>query len=251
MKSQYFKTRKAFDFNAHPYALGNILGIRPGYEDNHFLLKIYGLDASTYEDYYRYHLDGYLSKNTDNREKDFFAHIWHIVSDRIAYFQGRDPFSSKHALYLSNIEKLKSFQSFLSPKDKWNIRPNELLLTEKDNLIAELRKKIGALEEKLSKLEDFEVSVKAMVQDDHLPTFIDLIHQLKDLTLPNGRKLLKSDYESPYYKLVAMYFTYEGKDIPISTARNYFVKKDPKDAKKGVKIEEHEKLFLIVPKKKS
>lgn len=107
------------------------------------------------------------------------------------------------------------------------------------------------MEEKLAKLEDFEVSVKAMVQDDHLPTFIDLIHQLKDLTLPNGRKLLKSDYESPYYKLVAMYFTYEGKDIPISTARNYFVKKDSKDAKKGVKIEEHEKLFVIVPKKKS
>lgn len=191
MKSQYFKTRKAFDFNAHPYALGNILGIRPGYEDNHFLLKIYGLEEPMYEYYYRYHLDDYLSKSADNKEKYFFAHIWHIISDRISYFQGRDPFSSKHALYLSNIEKLKSFQSFLSPKDKWNIRPNEVLLMEKDNLIAELREKIEALEEKLSKLEDFEVSVKAMVQDDHLPTFIDLIHQLKDLTLPQWPKTVE------------------------------------------------------------
>lgn len=129
-------------------------------------------------------------KDERNNEHDFFAHVWRIVEKRIEYFEGRgDPFSSKHALYVSNAEKLRAFQDFLTPRDKWNIRPNELLLMEKDNLIAELRQKIGTLEEKLAKLEDFEVSVKAMVQDDHLPTFIDLIYQLKDLPLPNGRKL--------------------------------------------------------------
>lgn len=250
MSSKYFKYRTAFQRKVHPYDLGVLTGLKRGSDDNHFLLKVYKLDASAFEYYYLYHLEYYLGKDERNNEKEFFAHVWRIVEKRIEYFEGRDPFSSKHALYVSNTEKLRAFQEFLTPRDKWNIRPNELLLTEKDNLIAELLEKIGTLEEKLSKLEDFEVSVKAMVQDDHLPTFIDLIHQLKDLTLPNGRKLLKSDYESPYYKLVAMYFTYEGKDIPISTARNYFVKKDPKDAKKGVKIEEHEKLFKIVPKDK-
>lgn len=121
MASPYFKSRKAFDFKADRYALGNILGIRSGYEDNHFLLKVYSLEESWYEDYYSYHLKHYQSKSTGNKERDFFAHIWHIISDRITYFQSRDPFSPKHPLYLSNIEKLKSFQSFLSPKDKWNV----------------------------------------------------------------------------------------------------------------------------------
>ncbi len=37
-----------------------------------------------------------------------------------------------------------------------------------------------------------------MIQDDHLPTLTDLIHHIKELTLPgSGRKLLKSDYDSP------------------------------------------------------
>lgn len=142
MASQYFKTRKSFDFKAHAYALGNIMGVRPGYEDNHFLLKLYSLDEALYEDYYGYHLDYYLSTSAGNKEKDFFTHIWYIVSDRIAYFQGRDPFSLKHALYLSNIDKLKTFQSFLSPKDQWNIRPNDVLLKEKDELIAKICLKI-------------------------------------------------------------------------------------------------------------
>lgn len=249
MSSKYFKYRKPFQFKSHPYDLGIITGLKRGHDDNHFLLKLYSHEATAYHDYYRYHLDYYLSRNAENSEKDFFAHVWNLVAKRITFFESRDPFSPKHALHVSNIEKLKSFQGFLSPKDQWNIRPNNMLLKEKEKLIADLREKIETLENRLSKLEEFEVSVKAMVQDDHLPTFIDLIHQLKDLQLSNGRKLLRADYDSPYYKLVAKYFTYEGKDIPINTARNYFVQKDVKDSKKGVKIPEDKKLFLIVPKK--
>lgn len=240
MASQYFKTRKSFDFKAHAYALGNILGVSPGYEDNYFLLKLYSLDESFYRDYYSYHLDYYLSKRADNKEKDFFTHIWYIVFDRIAYFQGRDPYSLKHALYLSNIEKLKSFQSFLSPKDQWNVRPNDVLLKEKDELIAKLQKEN-------KQLTNFRVTRKIEIYEDHFTTVIDLLQQMQRLKLPNGAPLLRRDQQSPYYKILSNYFSNHKKEISLDTARNYFVDKAPEDAQKGVEIPENRKLFRIIP----
>ena len=240
MASQYFKTRKAFDFKAHAYSLGNILGVSPGYEDNYFLLKLYSLDESFYRDYYGYHLDYYLSKRADNKEKDFFTHIWYIISDRIAYFQGRDPYSLKHALYLSNIEKLKSFQSFLSPKDQWNVRPNDVLLKEKDELIAKLQKEN-------KQLTNFRVTRKIEIYEDHFTTVIDLLQQMQRLKLPNGAPLLRRDQQSPYYKILSNYFSNHKKEISLDTARNYFVDKAPEEAQKGVEIPENRKLFRIIP----
>lgn len=248
MSAIYFKARKAFDFSPHPFDLGNILGLKMGYEDNHFLLKVYDLEEKIFQDYYQYHLEYYLSGG-NRSEKDFFSHVWHIVSARIDYFKGQDPFSSKHSLHISNIRKLNEFLDFLALLDKWNIRPNDMLIKEKDEEICRLRAELEALQKKLADLEKYEVSVKPMVQDDHLPTFIDLLQQMKNLTLPNGRKLLVSDHESPYYKMVSKYFVYNGRDIPVNTVRNYFVQKDPKDSMKGVKIPDDKKLFKIIPLK--
>lgn len=247
MASHYFKARKSFDFRPHPFAIGTIKGVPSGYEDNHFLLKIYSIKKVVFDDYYQYHLEYYLSVENRN-EKEFFSHVWHIVSGRIDYFKAQDPFSSKHALHISNIKKLKEFLDFLAPLDKWNIRPNDMLIKEKDEEIARLRSEIEILQNKLADLEKYEVSVKPMIQDEHLPTFIDLLQQMKNLTLPNGRKLLVSDHESPYYKMVSKYFVYNGKDLPVNTARNYFVQKDPKDSMKGVKIPKEKKLFEIISK---
>jgi len=247
MVEHYFKPRKIFDFSPHPFDLGNILGLKKGYEDNHFLLKVYNLDDGSFYDYYLYHLKHYLSLH-HTAEKEFFSHVWQIVSARIAHFERQDPFSSKHALHVSNIRKLNEFLEFLAPLDRWNIRPNDNLIKEKDDEIARLRSEIEILRNKLADLDKYEVSVKPMIQDEHLPTFIDLLQQMKNLSLPNGRKLLVSDHESPYYKMVSKYFVYNGKDIPVNTVRNYFVQKDPKDSMKGVKIPQEKKLFEIIPK---
>ena len=91
MTVTYFKARNAFNFNPHAFELGNILGLKMGYEDNHFLLKIYSLKKEIFDNYYQYHLKYYLSGG-NRSEKDFFSHIWHIVSDRIDYFKAQDPF---------------------------------------------------------------------------------------------------------------------------------------------------------------
>lgn len=86
MLTNYFKARRPFVFSPHPYELGNVLGLKQGYEDNHFLLKIYNMEESSFQDYYRYHMEYYLSKYATS-EREFFSHVWHIVSDRIDYFK--------------------------------------------------------------------------------------------------------------------------------------------------------------------
>ncbi len=249
MPFRYFKCRKPFQINAHPYELGNILGLKKGYDDNHFLLKLYSIDHSDFKSYYSFHLEYFSNRNPSQGEKDFFSHVWSIVNARVSYFETRDPFSAKHPRYVSNIQKLKEFRDFLSNYDHDNMLPQGELIKKKDTIIAELHKKLEERERRLKTLEEYEVSLKIMIQDDHLPTFIDLIHQIKELSLPrSGRKLLKSDYDSPYYKLISKYFSHQGKDIPINTARNYFVQKSAKDATKGSKIPEDKKLFSIIPR---
>lgn len=84
--------------------------------------------------------------------------------------------------------------------------------------------------------------------DNHLVTLIDLIRQLSEQQLPNGKPLLMSDYTSPFYKIIAKYFSHDGKDISVDTVRNYFVRKEEGKAIKGSQIPDDKKLFRIVPK---
>ena len=61
---------------------------------------------------------------------------------RIAYFERQYPFSQKHSLHTSNIRKLREFCIFLAPLDKWNIKPNHLLIKEKKEEFTRLRAEI-------------------------------------------------------------------------------------------------------------
>jgi len=245
MGLKYFKSRKRFDFSPHPFDVGNIFGLKTGYGDNHFLLKIYGLDKAEFEAYYTHHLNHFISTGKGT-EKDFLAHVWQIVQKRIEYFERKDPFSSGHPRHLSNIGKLTELQQYLGTRDKWNIRPNDVLLKEKDGKIAELEAHILDLEEQLKAHTKYGISQKVYVEDGYLPTLIDLIQQLRVVELPSGRNLLKSDHHSPYYKLIAKYFNHGGKEIPLDTARNYFVGKGEAPIK-GSQVPEDRKLFRIVP----
>lgn len=245
MGLNYFKSRKRFDFSPHPFDVGNILGLKRGYGNNHFLLKIYGLDKTEFENYYTYHLNYFLSKG-QGAEKEFLSYVWYIVQKRIEHFERKDPFSSEHPRHQSNIGKLTEFQQYLDTRDKWNIRPNDVLLKEKDEKIAELQARIQDLEEQLKAHTKYGVAQKVYVEDGYLPTLIDLIQQVREVGLPNGRSLLKSDHHSPYYKLVAKYFNHGSKEIPLDTARNYFVGKGEAPIK-GSQVPEDRKLFRIVP----
>jgi hypothetical protein len=84
-----------------------------------------------------------------------------------------------------------------------------------------------------------------MVEESHLPTLIDLLQQIIDLTLPSGRFFLKCDNTSPYYKMVSKYFSKGGSPISKETVKNYFGDKE-KNTPPKTPIPAEKKLFKIV-----
>ncbi|RYE59579.1 MAG: hypothetical protein EOP48_00405 [Sphingobacteriales bacterium] len=246
MSESYFKPRKPFSFSSHPYDLGTFMGLWHSHDDNHFLLKIYRIDERKLPDFYNYHLDYALEKNLCNNE-EFFGHVWQIVQTRVKHFEAQDPFSSKHAMHRESLEKLRQFQKYLTSIDEWDARPSHIVIAEKDELIQNQKIEIENLNTKLAELDEYEDALKILIDDGHLPTFIDIIQQLRELQLPSGRKLLKSDHKIPYAKMIAKYFSHGGKGIPIETVRNYFVDKKGDVAIKGTAIQPEHRLFNVIP----
>lgn len=150
-------------------------------------------------------------------------------------------------MHRQQLEKLRQFQNYLTSIDDWNARPSHIVIAEKDELIHSQKAEIEKLSTKLAELNEYEVSLKILIDDGHLPTFIDIIQQLREVQLPSGRKLLKSDHKIPYAKMIAKYFSHGGKDIPIETARNYFVDKKGDVAIKGTSIQLEHRLFKVIP----
>ena len=222
------------------------MGLWHNHDDNHFLLKIYRIHEKEFSDYYSYHLN-YAIENDLTEEDDFFRHVWQIVQTRIKHLEIQDPFSRNHAMHRQQLEKLQQFQKYLTRIDQWNARPSHIVVAENDELIQNQKQEIEKLNAKLAELTEYEVSLKILIDDGHLPTFIDVIQQLREVELPSGRKLLKSDHKIPYPKMIAKYFSHGGKDIPIETARNYFVDKKGDVAIKVTAIQPEHRLFKIVP----
>jgi len=222
------------------------MGLWHNHDDNHFLLKIYRIHEKEFSDYYSYHLN-YAIENDLTEEDDFFRHVWQIVQTRIKHLEIQDPFSRNHAMHRQQLEKLQQFQKYLTRIDQWNARPSHIVVAENDELIQNQKQEIEKLNAKLAELTEYEVSLKILIDDGHLPTFIDVIQQLREVELPSGRKLLKSDHKIPYPKMIAKYFSHGGKDIPIETARNYFVDKKADVAIKVTAIQPEHRLFKIVP----
>jgi len=248
MKNSFFKLRKSFDFRPHPYDIGNAFGPWKRTADSHFLLKIYKLDKARFKDYYQYHL-GYCLEREIADEEEFFIQVWQLVSDRIRYFKSKNPFSSKRQQYLDNIAKLQQFQQFLSGIDRWNARPPHLVIAEKELALQQYKEENEKLKKQLSELAQYEVKQKVRIEDEHLATFVDLLQQMRSLKLPSGRLLLRCDFRATYAKLIAKYFSHGGKDIPVETARNYFVEKPGDVPTKGTGIDPSMKLFEINQKK--
>ena len=248
MVSSYFKPCKFFDFSPHPYDIGNPIGSWHDKEDNHFLLKIYKFDKNLYPEYYDYHLS-YTIENNIGSPEDFFRHVWQIVKNRIKFYEKQNPFSNSHALHLQNIHKLQQFQKYLNSIDEWNARPSQIVIAENEEIIQHQKIEIERLEARLAELNEYEVAQKIRIEDDYLPTLIDLVQQIRKLELPSGRKFLRSDNKSPYSKMISKYFSHGGKDIPIETSRNYFVEKKGDVPSKGTAIQQEQQIFKIIPVK--
>lgn len=248
MKVSYFKPREFLDFSPHLYDIGNPIGFWHKYDDNHFLLKIYKFDEHDFAAYYNYHLVYTLENNIGSAE-DFFRHVWHIVENRIKHYEKQDPFSSSHTLHVQNIHKLQRFRKYLNSIDQWNARPSHIVIAEKEELIQKQKEEIEKLAARLSELNEYEVLQKISIEDNALPTLVDLLKQMSQLTLPSGRNFLACDKKSPYSKMISKYFSQDGKDIPLETSRNYFVEKKGDIPIKGTAVRKEHQIFKIVPVK--
>lgn len=246
MKKTYFKPRKPLSFSPHPYDIGTLLGLWRNHDDNHFLLKIYHLNENKFEEYYNYHLS-YTLENDIGIEENFYSHVWQIVKNRIRHFEQQDPFSSSHAMHITNMHKLQSFQKYLHSIDKWNARPPHLIISEKDELITQQKMEIEELKASLNQFKQYEVAQKIRIEEEHLATLVDLIKQMRELKLPSGRLLLRCDNKSPFSKMISKYFSIGGKDIPTETTRNYFVDKKGDVSTKGTDVKSEQQLFKITP----
>ena len=236
------------DFFPNAYDIGNPFGMWHEYDDNHFLKKIFHFEVDRFPEFYQYHLNHTL-ENKIGTEADLFTHVWYIVGNRIAYLEKQDPFSTSHRRNLQNINKLQLFQRFMSGLDKWNARPFDIIISEKEQTIQNQKIEIEKLQERLAALNEYEISQKITIEDEYLPTVIHLFQQIRGLELPSGRKLLRSDHKSPYSKMISKYYSHGGKDIPIETARNYFVEKKDDIPSKGTAIQEEHQIFTIIPTK--
>ena len=191
----------------------------------------------------------FLKANAGAQEVEFYKHLRDLIQDGIATLIKEDNPGSKTKHERTNVQKaqLRAFADYLNSIDQWAVRPRLEVYTEKDATIARLQNQIAALEKQISEMKEYDVVQKIRIEEGHLPTVIDLIQQLRDLQLPADRNLLRCDYKAPYYKMISKYFSIDGKDIPIDTAKNYFSDKQNDIGVKGTLVPTENKLFKIMP----
>jgi len=88
MLTNYFKARNPFEFDPHPFEPENILGLKKGYEDNLFLLKIYDMEESSFQDYYNYHLRDPSQCISPQKRFLFTPRAYCFRQDRLFYGTG-------------------------------------------------------------------------------------------------------------------------------------------------------------------
>ncbi|MGX5852446.1 hypothetical protein ACWKW6_02330 [Dyadobacter jiangsuensis] len=244
MQHSYFKVRNPWNFKPHKFEIGTPF-IRSSFYDNHFLLKLHNLKELEFSDFYYFHLQYHMQHFTDG-ERDFHLYVSELVSTRIAHLKILNPFSRKALRSKGQIEKLKHFQTFLRTIDRWNLSKSlDVIIAEKSNQLEDLKKQVSELQKELQNLRQYDSSTKIDICEKHLPTFINLLHQLQHLTLPDGRKLFAFQGQSAWYKLLSKYFSHNRNSIPIETARNYFPIKEPEIHGKGTQVPADLKHFTI------
>jgi uncharacterized coiled-coil protein SlyX len=246
VQSIYFKFRDRFNFSPHRFEVGNPIIQNRQLEDNFFLLKIYELSQDDFQDYYYFHLNHFLEKHP-SQEVVFFDHVLDIVKVRIDYFKRQDPITSKYTRHTSNARKLEAFLAFLRTIDRWHKTETlESVIAEKNRMISQLQEKIALLEAKLHEAKEYEASEKVVITNGYFATFMDIVNQIQDLTVSDTTKFVRSQGQSPWYKMIAKYFQHGDKPIPIETAHNYLPPRNKPKPSKYTDIDEKDKLFKIV-----
>lgn len=250
MSKPYFKLRNPFNFSPHRFELGRPLTFYKSHVDNFFFLKLYELNEEEYPAFYHHHLAYFLNENA-GEEKEFFSYVYDLTNTRINYYKHQTPFGSRHVLNKESLRKCNQFLRFLHTIDQWNHHKSlDILLAEKEEQIQSLKNQIEDLENQIKAFSQYESAEKISIMEGKLATAIDIFRQIQELTLPDDRKLFRSQTQSPWYKMISKFFLHGEKEIPINTARNYFPANKNTKQIKGSEVAGDDKIFTIIPNKK-
>jgi len=242
----YFKFRGRFELFPYRYDIGWLIFTDKIFGLNFFINKIYKIKKDEYPTFYNYQLNHYLEGNA-GQEEAFFDHVYDIVNTRIKFYKGLKP----SAQGLQFTAKLEAFLAYLESIDQWHkTQPLESVIADKNKQIDQLEARIKELENQIKDYVKYEAGEKIVISKGGLPVFIDLVNQIRTLILPNDNKLVNSQTESPWYKLIAKNFQHGDKPISIDTAHNYFPADKDNPPPKYTIIAEKDKLFKIRQKPK-
>jgi hypothetical protein len=247
---RYFKFRGRFELSPNRYDIGWAILTNRVFGVNFFVDKIYKIGEEEYAPFYNYQLANFLGNNP-GKEEAFFTHVYDIVSSRITYYKGLAPSGNAYAKALVFTAKLEAFLAFLKAVDRWHkTQTLEWVISDKNKLIDQLKERVKELETQQKESAKYEAGEKIVISKGGLPVLIDLVNQLRELRLPNENKLVNSQAESPWYKLIAKNFLHGDKPISIDTAHNYFPADKDNPPPKYTIIGNKDKLFKIVQKPK-
>ncbi|WP_118194315.1 hypothetical protein [Albibacterium indicum] len=249
MRDTYFKTRRPFRRREHRYDIGSPVGFWNHYDDNHFLAQLYEIGNKEQGAYYEYHKE-HAIRTGKCTEEEFYGHVREIVADHIEAIRKESSFSKKHAQNRINLKCLRIFRDYLISISPSGYRdPVDITITRYDSEIASLKKKLAEKEEELDKLKKYETEYKVRITKGHLNAFIDIVHQLPELRLPqkDGIRLLSASTESVWVKIICKYFQHGDEEINMETIRSRFTSNKESPSSKYRPIREKEKIFKILP----
>lgn len=240
----YFKHRDCWDLYPHPYEIGNLFFFKPKLEGNFFCNKVRSIQQTEYKPLFFFHQQFYLQKHP-GQQQHFFKHVLDLIQHRIEHYRAKDIYKDAEET-LNNLKALNAFKIVLTELDEWDTNKNlETLLTEKEIEIASYKKEVEELKNIIKTAGKYDAESKIRIMEGTLPALIDLVQQMRVLTLPDGRKFCSVQSQSAWYKMIAKYFQNGEKDIPIDTLRNYFPAGKPEGMSKGSEISKANKLFSI------
>lgn len=256
MPNKYFKAHEAYNLNPHRYDIGNIIGLKNGYEDNLFIKKLFTLPELEYKAFYQYHLAYFLGKQTDG-EEEFFTFVWQIVLRRINFIEHKNPFNSSHATDMEILGKLTNFQKYLRSIDQWHTQKTlPEIIADQVELIRNQQSEIADLKAELKEARQWDGYIN--VRSEQALAILDLFLQMQKLKAPDGNELLITPAQNTWAKMISKYFREydqenigQVKEIKIDKLRYYLRGIDPKDPlKRENEIPEKHRLYTITSAKK-
>ncbi len=248
MSTSYFKPRDRFDFSKDTLDIGNPVSWKRSTFLKHFFKRVFAISEDHIEVFYSHHLAYYLENHTDGREEIFFKNLWELIDRQLKVLLRKDVYDDKHIQNERQIKQLKKFTDILIALDQWNIhKSNDAVIAGQESEIHTLKQQVVQLKSDLKKATALETPDYINITEDYRDTLLDLMLQVQEIILPDGRELVLSQTQAVWTKMICKYFREADQELNHDTIRRYFPtdKKDP-----GVKhalIQQKYKLFQIKP----